>query len=66
MVLDTNESYRQEQSGISALSKGADTQLMISMMERQSGPFDFDGTHEMLGKSQKFIVFLRELTHYRS
>ncbi|KLO19215.1 DNA-binding protein [Schizopora paradoxa] len=48
MVLDTNESYAQEQSGISALSKGVDTQLMINMMERQSGPYSFDGTHEIL------------------
>lgn len=50
MVVDTNESFAQEQSSISAVGKGVDTQLLINLMEQQSGPFDFTGAHEILGR----------------
>ncbi len=65
MVVDTSESSAQEQTAISAMSKGVDTQLLMNLMEQQSESFQFSGGHEILGGTN-LSLSRKELTLLRS
>ncbi len=59
MVMDTSESSAQEQTAISAMSKGVDTQLLMNLMEQQSESFQISGGHEILGGTNSSLSRMR-------